>query len=121
MKDAANRAKDLLRHARVVNATPLLVANVGEADGNTVQTIADALKTQFMGVIVLGGVSGENVSLVASVSPELQKNFQAGKIMERLAPLVGGKGGGRPDNARGGGKEVEKLDEALGKVKNLLT
>ena len=121
MKDAANRAKDLLRHARVVNATPLLVANVGEADGNTVQTIADALKTQFMGVIVLGGVSGENVSLVASVSPELQKNFQAGKIMERLAPLVGGKGGGRPDNARGGGKDVAKLDEALGKVKNLLT
>jgi alanyl-tRNA synthetase len=120
MKDAANRAKDLLRHARVVNATPLLVANVGEADGNTVQTIADALKTQFMGVIVLGGVSGENVSLVASVSPELQKNFQAGKIMERLAPLVGGKGGGRPDNARGGGKDVAKLDEALGKVKTIL-
>jgi alanyl-tRNA synthetase len=121
MKDAANRAKDLLRHARVVNATPLLVANVGEADGNTVQTIADALKTQFMGVIVLGGVSGENVTLVASVSPELQKNFQAGKIMERLAPMVGGKGGGRPDNARGGGKDVSKLDEALGKVKNILT
>ena len=60
------------------------------------------------------------VALVATVSPELTKQIQAGKILQTIAPIVGGKGGGRPDNARGGGKEVSKLDEALAKAKGLL-
>ena len=59
-------------------------------------------------------------SLIASVSPELTKQIQAGKIIQTIAPIVGGKGGGKPDNARGGGKDVGKLDEALAKVKTLL-
>lgn len=46
--------------------------------------------------------------------------MQAGKLIQAIAPIVGGKGGGKPDNARGGGKEVGKLDEALAKVKNLI-
>jgi len=45
---------------------------------------------------------------------------QAGKIVQAIAPIVGGKGGGKPDNARGGGKEAGKLESALGKVKELL-
>ena len=46
--------------------------------------------------------------------------MQAGKLIQQIAPIVGGKGGGRPDNARGGGKLVEKLDEALAKARSLL-
>jgi alanyl-tRNA synthetase len=78
------------------------------------------LKGQFKGVVVLGGASNGAVSLVATVSPDLTKQFQAGKIIQTIAPIVGGKGGGKPDNARGGGKEVGKLDEALAKAKSLL-
>ena len=93
---------------------------MGSADGDTLQVIADSLKGQFKGIVVLGGASNGNVALVATVSPELHKQFQAGKIIQTIAPIVGGKGGGRPDNARGGGKDVSKLEEALGKARSLL-
>jgi alanyl-tRNA synthetase len=71
-------------------------------------------------VVVLGGAANNAVALVATVAPELTKKFQAGKIIQAIAPIVGGKGGGRPDNARGGGKDASKLDEALAKAKSLL-
>jgi alanyl-tRNA synthetase len=70
--------------------------------------------------VVLGGASNGAVALVATVSPELTKQVQAGKIIQAIAPIVGGKGGGRPDNARGGGKDAAKLDEALAKATSLL-
>ena len=60
------------------------------------------------------------VALIASVSPEFTTKVQAGKIIQQIAPIVGGKGGGKPDNARGGGKDASKLDEALAKVKSLM-
>ena len=72
-------------------------------------------------MVVLGGATNGAVSLVATVSPELTKQIQAGKIIQAIAPIVGGKGGGRPDNARGGGKDVSKLDEALAKAASLLS
>jgi alanyl-tRNA synthetase len=54
------------------------------------------------------------------VTPQFTAKAQAGKIIQTIAPLVGGKGGGKPDNARGGGKDASKLDEALAKVATLL-
>ncbi|MGH7970668.1 MAG: DHHA1 domain-containing protein, partial [Limisphaerales bacterium] len=56
----------------------------------------------------------------ATVSPEFTKQLQAGKLIQAIAPIVGGKGGGRPDNARGGGKEVSKLGEALDRARELV-
>src|SRR5207302_3393740 len=100
--------------------TSALIQNLGAADGDYLQAVVDALKGQFKGVVVLGGASDGAVSLVATVAPELTKQFQAGKIIQTIAPIVGGKGGGRPDFARGGGKDVAKLDEALAKARALL-
>jgi alanyl-tRNA synthetase len=59
------------------------------------------------------------VSLVAAVTQEFTAKAAAGKIIQAIAPIVGGKGGGRPDNARGGGKDASRLDEALSKVRTL--
>src|SRR5205814_3420060 len=98
-----------------------IVENLGPADGDFIQSIADALKGQFKGVVVLGGASNGAVALVATVAPELTKQIQAGKIIQTIAPIVGGKGGGRPENARGGGKETTKLDEALAQARKLLS
>ncbi|HWH70750.1 MAG TPA: alanine--tRNA ligase-related protein, partial [Candidatus Sulfotelmatobacter sp.] len=119
-KQAAETARGLAAKAQTVGATQAIVENLGAADGDLLQSIADALKGQFKGVVVLGGAANGAVALVATVSPEFTKQFQAGKIIQTIAPIVGGKGGGRPDNARGGGKEVAKLDEALAKAKALL-
>jgi len=69
---------------------------------------------------VLGAAANGAVALVAAVSPDFKAKVQAGKIIQQIAPIVGGKGGGKPDNARGGGKDAGKLDEALAKAKTLL-
>ncbi len=119
-REAAQNAKSLPASAETVNGIPLIVKNFGDADGNTLQAVADALKGDFNGVVVLGGVSNGAVALIATVSNDFTKQVQAGKIIQAIAPIVGGKGGGKPDNARGGGKESGKLDEALAKVKSLL-
>ena len=120
MKEAANTAKSLVARAKEINGTPAIIENLGEVDGDTLQAIADALKGQFKGVIVLGGAVDGVVALIAAVSPEFTAKAQAGKIIQTIAPIVGGKGGGRPDNARGGGKESAKLGEALAKAASLL-
>ena len=105
--------------AQAVNGIPLITHNLGDATGDFLQAIADALKSRFQGVVVLGGGAADKVCLVASVSPEFTSRVQAGRIIQQIAPIVGGKGGGRPDSARGGGRDASRLDEALAKVRTL--
>ena len=115
-KQAAGIARGLLAKVRSIGEVPVIIENLGEGDGDYLQGIADSLKGEFKGVLVLGSSSGGAVALISTVSSELTKRIQAGKIIQAIAPIVGGKGGGRPDNARGGGKEVGKLGEALEKA-----
>ena len=83
--------------------------------------MVNELKGTFKGVILLGGSANQAVALVAAVSPEFTGKVQAGKLIQQIAPMVGGKGGGKPDSARGGGKDVGRLDEALEKARVLLS
>jgi alanyl-tRNA synthetase len=115
-KQAAELARSLAGKAQPPGFIPALIENLGPADGDFLQAVADALKGIFKGVVVLGGSANQAVALVASVSPEFTKKIQAGKIIQSIAPIVGGRGGGKPDNARGGGKDVSKLDDALKKA-----
>jgi alanyl-tRNA synthetase len=119
-REAAGSAKDLVSKAETINGIPSIIVNLGANDGDTLQAIADSLKSQFKGVVVLGGAVNGAVTLIATVSADFTAKVQAGKIIQTIAPIVGGKGGGKPDNARGGGKDASKLDEALAKAKSLL-
>jgi len=119
-RNAAQVAGGLPERAQEINGVPLITQHFPEADADYLQAVVDALKGRFKGVIVLGGAANGAVSLVASVSPDFTAKVQAGKIIQAIAPIVGGKGGGKPDNARGGGKDAGKLDEALAKVKTLI-
>ena len=119
-REASNAASNLLEQAKTINGIPAIIHNLGSADGDFLQTVADSLKSRFKGVIVLGGAADAAVALVAAVSAEYTSKIQAGKIVQTIAPIVGGKGGGKPDNARGGGKDASKLDEALTKARALL-
>ena len=119
-RQAADTASALLAKAETLNGVAAIIANLGAVDGDTLQAVAEALKGKFAGVAVLAGAAEGSVALAASVSPEFVKQFQAGKIIQALAPIVGGKGGGRPDFARGAGKDATQLDAALAQARTLL-
>jgi alanyl-tRNA synthetase len=119
-REASNAASNLLEEIKTINGVPAIIHNLGSANGDFLQSIADSLKGRFKGVMVLGGVANGVVALIAAVSPDFTAKVQAGKIIQQIAPIVGGKGGGKPDNARGGGKNAGKLDEALAKAGEIL-
>jgi alanyl-tRNA synthetase len=120
MREASNAASELLERVHTLNGVPAIIHNVGSVDGDFLQAVADSLKGRFKGVIVLGSAANGAVALVASVSSDFTAKIQAGKIIQQIAPIIGGKGGGKPDNARGGGKDAGKLDEALAEAKSLI-
>ncbi len=119
-RQAAETARALLGKAVQLGETPAIVANLGAVDGDALQAVAEALKGEFVGVTVLVGTGAGQVPLVASVSPEFVKKFQAGKLVQALAPILGGRGGGRPDFARGAGKDASQVEAALAKARELL-
>jgi alanyl-tRNA synthetase len=97
------------------------VAEVQGGDGKLLQAVADALKSKFNGPIFLVGAANQSVALVASVPKEMTPKFQANKMIQQIAPIVGGRGGGRPENAQGAGKDTSKIVEALAKARELFS
>ena len=117
---AAGMARELLSQAETVGGVHVVTANLGQADGDYAQAVVDALRGEFEGVIVVGASAGGRVVLLASVADSLTDRIEAGKIIQAIAPVVGGKGGGKPTQARGGGKDASNVDEALAKVAGLV-
>ncbi len=102
-----------------VEGIRVVAREVPPAPANELREIADALRSKLgSGVVVIGARGDGNVSLVAAVSKDLTGRVRAGDLVKRLSPIVGGGGGGRPDFAQAGGKEPDKLPEALAAVKD---
>jgi alanyl-tRNA synthetase len=97
------------------------VTDVPEADGVLLQAVAEILKTKIRGPIVLAGLANGRVDLVAAIPKELTSSVRANEIIQEIAPIVGGKGGGRPESARGSGKDPTKLAEALSRARELIS
>ena len=115
---AAHIASEL---ARSHSGKDFSVAEVPDADGKLLQAIVDALKPKFKGPIFLAGTRDASVALFAYVPSALTEKFQANKLIQQIAPIVGGKGGGRPESAQGAGKDTSKVTEALTKARELLS
>jgi len=96
------------------------VAEVQDGDSKLLQAVTDVLKSKFSGPIFLASAKDSNVALIAAVPKELTSKFQANTLIQRIAPIVGGKGGGRPENAQGAGKDPSKIAEALAAARMLL-
>jgi alanyl-tRNA synthetase len=120
-REAAQKASDLLKQIKPVGAVQCLVAAVSAPSGDALQHIVEALKSRFEGVIFLAASHGETVSLAAAVDPTLLARFNAGKLIQLAAPLVDGKGGGRPEFARGAGKTSARIPAALKAVEDFLS
>ena len=97
------------------------VAEVPKADAKLLQAVVDALKSKFNGPIFLAGAADGRVALIASVPKELTSKIQANKLIQEVAPIVGGKGGGRPEGAQGAGKDASKIGEALARARELIS
>ena len=116
-KLARGQAQDLVAAAREVAGVPVLAARLDGLDPDGLRSVMDTLRDRLpSGVIVLGSAVDGKVSLVAAVSKDLIKRFPAGRLVQEVAKMVGGGGGGRPDLAQAGGKDASKLDEALATV-----
>ena len=97
------------------------VAKIPDADAKLLQAVVEVLKQKFDGPIFLAGTTDGSVTLIAAVPKEFTSKLQANKLIQELAPIVGGKGGGRPDNAQGAGKDATKIDDALARARELLS
>ena len=83
-------------------------------DANAGRQLSDTLLARLKsGVVVLGRKDDGKVGIIVRVSEDLTDRVKAGNIIREIAPIVGGKGGGKPDMAEGGGTLPEKLDEAI--------
>jgi alanyl-tRNA synthetase len=113
-KLASGAGGDLSTQAIVVNGVTVLAAQIDGADTNALRTILDQMKDKLKSaVILLATTEAEKVVLIAGVTADLTGRFKAGDIIRDLAPLVGGKGGGRADMAQGGGTDVSGINAAL--------
>src|SRR4029077_16664365 len=114
LKIAHAGAASATENAREIGGLRVLAERVSDLDANSMRQLADTLSQKLKsGVVVLGQASDGKASLVARVTDDLTKRLNAGQVVREIAGVIGGKGGGRPDMATGGGNEPEKLDQAL--------
>lgn len=116
-QDFARKTADLLAGVKEVAGVNVLAAQVQSPDLPTLRTQTEVIQEKLgSGVVVLGSIHGDKVSLVATVSKDWQqKGIHAGQLIKAIAAQVGGSGGGRADLAQAGGKEPAGLAQALAK------
>ena len=113
-KLASSAGGDLTAGAVEVQGIKVLAANVEGADAKSLRDTLDQVKNKLgSGVILLSAVEGDKVALAAGVTKDLTDRVKAGDLMKEFAQRLGGKGGGRPDMAQGGGSDVAGLADAL--------
>ncbi|MBA1195045.1 alanine--tRNA ligase [Pseudomonas entomophila] len=113
-KAASAAGDDLSSAAQEVKGAKVLAARLDGQDGKALLALVDQLKNKLgHAVILLGSEHEGKVVLVAGVTKDLSSQLKAGELMKQAAAAVGGKGGGRPDMAQGGGVDVAALDQAL--------
>jgi alanyl-tRNA synthetase len=99
------------------NGVRYVTAQVDGLERQQMRTLADGLRNKWKsGVVVLASVEDSGVAIVAAVTKDLTGKVQAGKLVGSLAQAIGGKGGGRPDMAEGGGKDASLLPQALAAI-----
>jgi alanyl-tRNA synthetase len=105
-----------------VDGIQVLALEVAATDPKGLREFAVKLHNRLKsGIVVLGSRADDKALLIAMVSKDLTKRFNAGEIIRELAPIVGGSGGGRADMAQAGGPDKEKLAEALQQAYEIVT
>jgi alanyl-tRNA synthetase len=112
----------LMDKVQDVQGIPLVAAAIGEHSADNLRAAMDALRPAMKsGVIVLGSTSNGKACMIASITKDLvERGLHAGKLISQVARITGGGGGGQPHKAQAGGKQPEKLPDALASVPDIL-
>ena len=119
---ARSRFEGMMTHLETINGIPALVAQMDGMTMDGLREVSDWFRDKVKsGVLVLGSASDERPQLLVTVSDDLtKKGLHAGNMIKNLATIVGGGGGGRPNMAQAGGKDVQKLPDALENARKLI-
>jgi alanyl-tRNA synthetase len=116
-----SQAGDAINEATEVHGIKVLVKRADGMDAKDLRDFGDKLRDKLgSGILALGSVLDDKVSLIVMVSKDLTQRFHAGKMIKEMAPILGGTGGGKADLAQSGGKDPGKLDAALASIYNIV-
>jgi len=117
-----NAAGLLLGDVVTINGIPVLTARVPASNMEALRQTGDMIKDSLESIfVVLGAVYGDQANFVAMLTPDLvKKGLHAGEIVKQVAQITGGRGGGRAEMGQGGGKDINRLDNALDLVRDLV-
>jgi alanyl-tRNA synthetase len=120
-KSSHQEMLDLLSSVKEIKGVKILSAKVDGKDPKRMRDFVDQLKARIgSGIILLGGRSERKVTLIMGVTHDLTQRFDANDLIKKIAVHIGGTGGGRPDFAQAGGTDLERLDEALKAIDDLI-
>ena len=116
-KLASSVGSDLANSAQDIAGIKVIAAQLEGADTKSLRDTVDQLKNKLgTAAIILSSIEGDKITLIAGVTKDVTNKIRAGDLVSHIAALVGGKGGGRPDMAQGGGTQPENLNSALDSV-----
>ena len=121
-KESAGGADELLKKANDIGGVHVVTCKQGSCDANALRQMGDVLRDKDSAVVaVIAAVNGEKISFQCVCGKDaVAKGLKAGDIIKNITAIAGGKGGGKPDSAMGGGNDLSKLDEALAAVEGFV-
>ena len=122
-KEAAGDAERFLLASKEVGGLKVITATVPGADGNRLRQMGDLMRGREPRLVaVLAAVNDDKITFLASCGKEaVARGVKAGDLIKQVSAIAGGSGGGKPDSAMGGGKDVLMLDNALAIVDNVVS
>lgn len=121
-KDSLKGSDDILKNVQETSGIKFIAHKVNDMSVDNLRALGDNLKDKLQsGVVVLANITGDKINFLSAVSKDLAgKTISAGNIVKEVAKITGGNGGGRPDFAMAGGKDINKVDEALSSVESII-
>jgi len=121
-RSASENSAKLLENGREINGVRVISCRVDGLEAKDLRNMADNVRDGLgSGILLLASVKDDQASFVAMVTKDLTQKFNAGNLLKQVASAAGGKGGGKPDLALGGTKDLKKLDSALESLYSLIS